>query len=154
MLSEIILLKRENVGVFKWSNSKRGWLPLQRLNEIPFCAGLLMLTLVVALSGCYYDVQEELVLQTNCDTANVMFQKDVVPILESNCYTCHSINASLGGVTLEGYDNVSTVAQDGRLYGAINHLSGFSPMPKDAAQLDECNLAKINKWISNGALNN
>jgi len=108
------------------------------------------------LHGCYYDVEEELYPSTgsSCDTLNVTYAADIVPILQQSCYTCHSIGANLGGVTVEGYDEIIVLVEDGRLAGAVNHLSGFSPMPKDASQLDDCSLALINNWINDGALNN
>jgi hypothetical protein len=40
------------------------------------------------------------------------------------------------------------------MYGAITHSAGFTPMPKDAAQLSACTIAKIKKWIDDGAPNN
>lgn len=128
-------------------------------------AGLFYGRTVVALSlplllatfnqGCYYDVAEELYpVAGDCDTSNVTYAGTIVPILESNCYICHGAGISLGSVTLEGYDNLVTYVNNGQFSGAINHEPGFVPMPQNAEQLSDCNLAMIDKWISDGAPNN
>jgi len=43
---------------------------------------------------------------------------------------------------------------NGKLLGAVTHASGYSPMPKNQAQLSDCNIQKITNWINKGALNN
>jgi hypothetical protein len=42
----------------------------------------------------------------------------------------------------------------GRLWGALNHQTGFSPMPKDAPKLSDCDLSKIRIWIDDGTPDN
>ncbi len=117
---------------------------------------LLIATFVLLANGCYYDIEEELYpsVTDSCDTANVTFSATVVPILEQQCYNCHSISSNTSGILLEGYDNVIVRVNDGSLEGSINYVSGFSPMPSGAPKLTDCNLAKISKWIDDGALDN
>ena len=38
--------------------------------------------------------------------------------------------------------------------GAIRHDNGFSPMPQDGGQLNNCQLGLFEAWISEGAQNN
>ena len=110
---------------------------------------------VGALSqGCYYDIEEELYPDTGCATDNVTYSGVIAPILETNCYVCHSAAAQLGGIILEGYDQLMVHVNSGALLGALNHQSGFSPMPQNQAQLPECQIEKISVWIQDGALNN
>jgi hypothetical protein len=104
--------------------------------------------------SCYYDVEEELYPSTGCETTNLSYSLDIVPILNNNCYSCHDQASNFGNITLEGYDNVLPLATDGRLLGAIKHESGFSPMPQNAAQLVACDIEKIETWIADGAPNN
>ena len=35
------------------------------------------------------------------------------------------------------------IAQNGKLYGTINHSSGYVPMPEGAAKLSNCQIAVI-----------
>ncbi len=109
---------------------------------------------VLVLSSCYYDVEELLYPNSGCQTANMSYQNNIAPILERNCYVCHSAAANISGITLEGYSQLIQFVNNGRLLGAIRHESGFSPMPQNAAKLIPCDIAKIEQWIADGAPNN
>lgn len=127
-------------------------------NRIVLLALIGSLALMVAgLSSCYYDNAEDLLGSNTCDTTAVSYVNDVLPILQSSCLVCHSTAsaASLGaGIALEGYDNISTYVSNGGLVGVIDHLAGWSPMPKSAPQLPACERALIRNWVDQGALNN
>ena len=110
--------------------------------------------LLVSTTGCYYDKEEVLYPDTVCDTANVTYSRSVVPILSSNCITCHGGNTPSAGIKLDAYADVKVQATNGRLWGAVSHSTNYSPMPKNAAKMSTCNLAKIKKWLDAGALNN
>ena len=114
---------------------------------------LLMCCLVV-LTACYYDSEEDLYPATDCNTANMSYQTDIAPILERNCYSCHSAAANTANITLEGHSNLVNHVNSGRLLGAIKHQSGFTPMPQGAPQLIDCDIAKIEQWVATGAQNN
>ncbi len=110
----------------------------------------------IVLSSCYRDVEELLYPSNgNCDVANVTYSATVVPILQSNgCLGCHSGGAPSGNISLDGYNNVSAVAQSGKLFGVINHSPGFSPMPQGGNKMSTCNINKIKAWIDAGIPNN
>lgn len=114
-----------------------------------FCALLLL-----ALGSCYYDVEEELYPTSNCQTANMSYANNILPIIRDNCYVCHSAALNTGNVTLEGYENLKGYADSGKLVGAVKHESGFSPMPQGQPKLIDCNVAKIEQWVNDGAPNN
>ncbi|WP_338768797.1 hypothetical protein WAF17_08525 [Bernardetia sp. ABR2-2B] len=100
--------------------------------------------------------EEEGITVTDCDTSQVTLSGDVKPILQTNCYPCHSNTAasSIGaGINLEDYESLKSRADGGSLLGSISHMSGFSPMPKGAAQISKCNLDFVKAWIENGAPN-
>lgn len=106
--------------------------------------------------SCYYDIEEELYPSESvlCDTLNLTYQNDVLPIIKQNCYTCHSFAAfsvSGGGIYLEGYNQLKLYADNGQLMNAINHTGGVSPMPKDAAMLSSCYRAVISRWVLNNS---
>jgi len=116
------------------------------------------ITLIIAgvllLTGCYYDNAEELYPKNTCDLTTVTYAGSVLPIIQSNCMSCHSTAAQLGGVNLEGFTNLKAYATNGKLSGTIQHNPGFSAMPKGAGKLSDCDIAIINQWISNGIQNN
>lgn len=114
----------------------------------------MMMITMLALTSCYYDVEEVLYPSVNCQTANMSFQQNIVPILQRNCYVCHSAAANTANITLEGYTSLIQYVNSGQLLGAIRHDSGFSPMPQNASKLISCDIAKIEQWIADGAPNN
>lgn len=115
---------------------------------------------IIALSGCYYDNEEELYPNTTeCDTTSVTYSGTVLPIIRDNCFACHNTNPPSGDILLSDYASISAQAkipagQAGSLYGAISHDPNNSPMPQSAAQLSDCDIAKIKAWIDAGTPNN
>ncbi len=123
-----------------------------KLNKITVLG--VSLILLLTLGSCYYDVEEEIYPKTDCNTTNITYSMDIVAVLQSNCYVCHSQAANQGGITLEGYNNLKSYVDNGRFLGAIKHDAGYSPMPQGAPQLPDCQIAQIEQWISDGAPNN
>jgi len=89
-----------------------------------------------------------------CDTTNVTFSGTIRPIIELNCYGCHSGQQPSGGISLTDYNNVVVQANNGYLLSAVSHDPGFSPMPKNAPKLADCKINEIRIWIENGTPNN
>ena len=110
--------------------------------------------IVYSFMSCKNDKAELLYPPDVCDTTNVTYSGTILPILRDNCYRCHAGSSTVGPFNLDSYTDVSVRAASGELRGAVNHLSGYVPMPKDAGKLSDCNVAKINKWLDNGYPNN
>jgi hypothetical protein len=93
---------------------------------------------------------------TTCDTVDMKYATDVVPILVAHCYACHGNGSSAGsgGILLDNYANLKTYASNGFLKGDITHTSGFVAMPYGLPKLDDCTINKILDWINRGAQNN
>ena len=91
--------------------------------------GTLVFTALL-MQSCYYDVAEEL-YQGGCNTENMSYANDIVPILTNNqCVGCHNSVSPGGSVRLDDYANVKIFVDNGRFSGSVNHNPGFSPMPK------------------------
>lgn len=114
---------------------------------------LYMAIQMFVFGACYYDNEELLYGKEICSTEPVTYA-EVSSVITNRCIMCHSQSVASGGVVLEGYDNVKAYAGNGRLYGAISHASGYSPMPKNAPQLNLCTINRIKQWIDEGSLNN
>ena len=104
--------------------------------------------------SCFYDNEEELYPENTCITEAMSYSGNVLPILEDNCYSCHDQASNQGGVTLEGYINLKVYVDNGKLLGVIKHEPGFPEMPQNSPQLGGCQIAKIEAWINQGALEN
>ncbi|NND08447.1 MAG: hypothetical protein HKN87_18865 [Saprospiraceae bacterium] len=115
---------------------------------------LISVLILCLFTACYYDIEEELVDAPECNELNIGFAQEILPIIQNRCYKCHSSNLNLGNVTLQGYTALKQYVDNGRLWGAINHDPGFSPMPQNEMMLPECEIKMIGTWISDGAKNN
>jgi hypothetical protein len=134
------------------------------IRTIKEIAALLFLLFIcsVIFNSCYYDdansiyPQSPLPGSSQCDTNNVSYTTVISPILLQNCALpgCHASSSPTGGYTLDNYNGVRSIVLSGRIIGAISHLAGYSPMPKDAAMLDACQIGQITSWINQGAKNN
>src|SRR5690348_9757239 len=99
------------------------------------------------ICSCYYDRESELYGNGNCDTTNTTYSSTIAGMISRyGCLNCHSGVSASGGFSLEGYTNVKAKVIDGKLQGAVNHTPGFSAMPQGAPKMNECDLAKMNKW--------
>lgn len=98
---------------------------------------------------------ETAIVETNtpdCDTVEVTYA-DIKPVIENNCYKCHSGNGPDELFNLDSYENLKEKGTSGKLSGAVNHLPGFKSMPRKAPKLSGCDLDLINAWINQGFKN-
>jgi len=91
---------------------------------------------------------------TSCDTTHVTFSQSVFPIIQTYCLGCHNSPSPSGGIYLRNYSDLVAVANNGKLWGSINHDQGYSAMPKYGNKLSDCNLSTIKIWINDGTPNN
>lgn len=119
------------------------------------CIAVIVFVMASFLNGCYYDNAQLLYPEgLDCVPTEVSFSEQVVPILESHCEGCHNTSSSSGSVVLDNYNDIVGVAENGELLCSIEHGTTCSPMPKNAARLDNCSIATIAAWIDEGLLQN
>ena len=119
---------------------------------------MVIITVMVLFSSCYYD-KEELLYPgsangTCSDTTASSYSKKVIPIFQQYCYSCHSGSFPSGNILMGTYNADKAVAQSGKLYGSVSHASGYTPMPQSGGKLSGCQLAAIKQWIDGGMPNN
>jgi cytochrome c553 len=90
----------------------------------------------------------------SCDTVNMKYAANIVPIISNNCYNCHGNGTAMGGISLDNYAKLKAQADNTNLIGAITHANGYSPMPQGGGKLSDCDINKIKSWIANGTQNN
>ena len=122
--------------------------------DIKITSVLLVLGIIL-LTGCYYDNKEDLFLiDTDCPRENVTYSQTIEPILNNRCYTCHAAGIELGNINLEDFATLKFYVNNTKLIKSIKHESGASAMPQGGAKIPDCEIQKIEKWISDGALDN
>ena len=116
----------------------------------------ILLSFLALVAGCSWEDAESFYPDTeNCDTLGISFAVNVVPVLVNHCYICHSnVNAPdfAEGITLEDYEDVS--ASSSLIVSAINHVDGFSSMPKESEKLDNCSIRVFEAWVVAGMPDN
>jgi len=115
-----------------------------------------VLMLLLVATGCSWDNEVDLYPDSAlCDTLDISYRDDVVPILSTSCYSCHS-NANAPdfayGIAFEDYEDV--VAGSELILGAVKHEAGYPAMPKGAPQLDSCSINKLEAWVKAGTPDN
>lgn len=90
---------------------------------------------------------------SRCDSNSFTYAAAIKPLIDTKCVGCHGSGNSTG-VDLSTYTGTRTVALNGRLYGSIAQLTGFSPMPKNSSKLSTCEIRQVQRWIQAGAPNN
>ena len=94
----------------------------------------------------------------------VDFARDVVPILQSSCISCHANGLSKGGFRLDtrelmlkgGDSGIGAIvpghAADSQLIELVTESDASVVMPKKGAHLKANEIAMLGKWIDQGAL--
>ena len=121
--------------------------------KIPIRLNAIFILLIFALSGCYYDKENELYPTSACgDTSVVTYSQAIAPIMVANCNACHG-PSNTSGVITTNYSDLSIVALNGKLLNSVNWTG--DPMPKGSPDtLSVCDRPKIKKWVEAGAPNN
>src|SRR5262245_26040317 len=118
----------------------------KKLN-ILFTLGLLY----ALISGCAYDKSDQVYPKPQgCDTIDVSLKTDLTPIMEVNCFRCHSsTNAPIvgGNYNLQDYNTISEAALNGKLLSSIRQDGILAPpMPADGGKLSDCDINKFAAW--------
>ncbi len=112
---------------------------------------------VILVTSCTKENEENLQSKINqplCDTLNMTFAKDVLPIITLNCYSCHGNGNIQGGMNLDGFARIKRQVDNNLLLNVIKHSPGYSQMPQGQPRLAQCDINKIEAWVNRGALNN
>lgn len=97
---------------------------------------------------------QNLICQNMCDSNVFSFSSSVKNIISTKCVGCHSGTSAGGGIDLSTYANIKAKVTDGKLWGSINQLPGYSAMPQNGSKLSVCEITQIKKWIDAGSPNN
>ena len=89
---------------------------------------------------------------SSCDSSGtVSFSTKIWPLINSGCTGCHGYGKN---TQLTSYSDVKAQVDNGKLSGALNHKSGFLPMPQGGTKWTDCQLRMLDRWIADGAPNN
>jgi Cytochrome C oxidase, cbb3-type, subunit III len=117
------------------------------------------LLILLFVYGCTKENEEKLSNSTGtptCKTDSMSYSNNVVPIMQSYCFSCHGNGntGGSGGINLEGYNNLKPYVDNGKLVGNITHAPGYVPMPYGQPKMPDCEINQIVAWVDQGAKNN
>ena len=101
-------------------------------------------------------------VNSTCSPDSVYFTNEVMPIIASNCTMsgCHDAITQAEGVNLTNYTNIMKYVKAGNASGSklykvmVDSDPGDRMPPPPMSPLSATQLAKIQKWINQGAKNN
>ncbi len=116
-----------------------------------FYISVLLLSAVGIFQSCYYD-NEEYLYGAACDNSVITYTGRIKAIADVNCATtgCHAGPSPSDNISMEGYDNCKASTENVSVICAIKRDSGCSPMPKNRAQLSQCDIDAWQAWIDAG----
>lgn len=108
------------------------------------------------LTGCSKESEDKLTAANPvvCDTTNVSYSKQILNILQDNCYTCHHSPNLSSGIELGDYNSLRIRVDNGDLVHAVTHTGNVTPMPYGLPMLPACEVNTIVAWVNQGAQNN
>jgi Planctomycete cytochrome C len=128
---------------------------------------LLYLILIVSATIIYFGCDDSITVQDvdnrEIPDSNVSFSKDIAPIFELKCVTCHGSGRLDGGVDLTTWSGVVDPrivipgeADTSPLVWTIEWRPGFPPMPPAnfSVPLTTRQINGVKNWINEGAKNN
>lgn len=95
----------------------------------------------------------------SCDTTNVTYRKDILPILHNYCFPCHS-NGNMAFSNNTGYNfqqgdslGYSYFKFDGDIVvHNVRHDPGYIGMPYLQPRLPQCEIDKLVAWFNKPSL--
>ena len=109
------------------------------------------IVLISVLSACTYNNEETLYSDDICDTTDVTYSNDILPVFQQNCYACHHVSPTIyGNLDLANFDHIQRVVDNGKLLKNIKHEADGTPMPQGGTKLSDCTILKIENWIDQG----
>lgn len=122
----------------------------ETFQNMPKIYGLSLLVIIfiigASLNGCKKENEEDL-FPCDSNLLTVSYISDILPTIQVQCYSCHNNNTQLGGVNLEGYENIKRYASSGKLNEVLT-INRSSPraMPP-GGQLPEKFIEDLNNWV-------
>jgi len=123
---------------------------------------IIMVLIITVAHSCTKTSLDKLIEDQNggngntCDTVDMKYSSNIVPILQAHCYVCHgNVNTGgSGGINLDGYENLIKWVNNGYFLGNVRHDPGYVGMPYKMPKLDTCTISKMESWVNHGAPNN
>lgn len=119
--------------------------------KVPILLFSLFTAICVFPTACYYDNEVEQYGILTCDTTTISFNRDVMPIIQNNCVSCHQPGAQQSNSPMTNYAQIKAYVQNRQLSNRINGIGGLMP---PSGKMPLCNIQIIEAWLNIGAPDN
>ncbi len=116
------------------------------MKSVIFLLGFLA---IIALESCGNENPD----MFDCSGTSPTYTVQIKPILDSSCAKsgCHDATTAQNGVNLSSYASASTISQQDRFLGVIQHRAGFPQMPDDGPKLPDAQIELLSCWVEHGS---
>lgn len=121
------------------------------MKEFFFAALTILFLVSISQTSCYYDNEAELYGVGNCDTTAVSYNTDIKPIIDANCISCHAPGGEQESSPILNYEDLKKYTGNRDL---VNRTNGTNSLMPPSGKMNSCNVALIEAWVNQGALNN
>lgn len=111
--------------------------------------------LFLGMISCKYEKNMSPEVKCQAEVLNVVsYKNNIQKILNDNCNNCHSNRNHSGGIALEDFEDVKFWANNGSINEQIVSVNGATPKMPRGSIMSDCDVKIIQKWLSQGALQN
>lgn len=123
---------------------------LSRMTRLTsWTGGLIVAVLAV---GCTYDDLTSLGTPWDCQTVDVSFGMDILPLVVDNCQECHSGSSPSADIGFEEHADIELFAES--MLDRMGREPGDPLLMPESGKLDSCSIALFSAWIDAGKPNN
>ncbi|MCH4552469.1 hypothetical protein [Aestuariibaculum lutulentum] len=115
---------------------------------------LILSLFFICLFNCANDSEDDLIETTPLPNL-VTYNDDIKTVIDNNCISCHASTPNSGAsISLVTYTNVKSAVQNNNLISKINGNGPGAQMPFGAPKLPQNLIDLIEKWETDGLLEN
>ena len=115
---------------------------------------LIFLFVIVIFSNCTYDTYVDDIDIDECDSVEVSYATDIVPLLDENCFSCHADEQYNNGLSLATYELVSNKNNTTKILQRIQLDANDVELMPPGGPLNDCEIDIFKAWVEQGAQNN
>jgi hypothetical protein len=102
---------------------------------------------LLVFTSCESNTYSE--IEGNKVITNPTYQKDIKPIIDATCISCHNNGTGIGGFSLLTYEEVKDSSESGSLIFRIESATGTLSMPLNGPKLSQSKIDLIKLWKAN-----
>ena len=121
--------------------------------KVSFLSRTTFVLSLIMVSFYLVSCKKEAVDIFDCSGLTPTYTADIKPILDASCAKsgCHNAATAKKGVNLSTFASASSVSQEARFLGAIQHKQGYAKMPDDGPKLPDAQVELLTCWVQAGS---